>query len=135
LDQTEVRLLIPRAYVGDESYAEVNSAWLPAYYSRFRTELSRLGIMRGTERFDCNRFAEMNTGMAQIMFFREVFHSGIAAQALAVGPFWYWPEGSQSIHAIVQIVTERGVIFLDPQTGVILELTPAEIASAFLQVI
>jgi hypothetical protein len=131
----EVRQLVPRAYVGDVAYAEVNSAWLPVYYTRFRTELSRLGIIHGGERFECNRSAELYTGVAQVLFFQEAFHSDTEARALAVGPFWHRPDGGTTTHAIVQVLTERGLIFIDSQNGAQLELSAQEIASAFLQVL
>ncbi len=135
LGRADVCQLVPRAIMGDEAYAEVNSQWLPGFYTRFRTELSRLGVVNWDRRFDCNRFAELYTGVAQIAFFREAFHSSIKAQALAVGPLWYRRDNDLGAHAIVQVLTERGIIYIDPQTGAQIQLTPQELASAYLQVI
>lgn len=134
LDKAEVRQLVPRVYVGDERYAEVNSRWLMGFYPHFRAELFRLGVVRWDTRFDCNRLAELYTGVAQVAYFNEAFHSGSSAQALAVGPFWYLKADGRG-HAIVQALTELGPIFIDPQTGKRIELTAKERASAFLQVI
>lgn len=135
LGKADVRRLVPRVILGDESYAEVNSQWLPKFYPHFRAELFRLGIVRWDGNFDCNRFADLYTGVAQIVYFREAFHSSMGAQALALGPFWYRRDDGRGTHAIVQVLTEQGLIFIDPQTGIQIELTPTERASAFLQLI
>ena len=113
-------------YFGDEVYAEVNSQWLQQYYQEFRSELHRLGVLQWDERFDCNRFAELYVGLAQARFFRETFHSRSAARALAIGPFWYVRDNGRGSHAVVQALTERGRVFIDPQTGEEVQLTTSE---------
>lgn len=134
LSKAEVCQLAPRVYVGDNVYAEVNSAGLARVYDEFHNELFRLGVTKWNQRFDCNRFAELFTGVAQTMFFRESFHQRTPAQALALGPFWYVRGDGRGAHAIIQVLTERGIIYLEPQTGEHVTLTPAERTSAFLQV-
>ncbi len=119
--------------MGDRAYAEVNSAWLHEWYDTFRAELFRLGIVKWDGRFDCNRFADVYAGMAQAWFFRETFHSNIQAQALALGPFWYQRADGSGGHAVIQALTERGRVFIDPQTGGEVELSVHERMSAFLQ--
>lgn len=135
LTKMEIKQLLPHAFVGDEVYAEVNSAWLASYYDVFRAELFRLGITKWDARFDCNRFAELYSGIAQAVYLRATFHSNHVGGALAIGPYWYRRANGQGMHAIVQILTERGVVYVDPQTGGWVQLTPAEKASAYLQVI
>jgi|GEM_PF-2073154 hypothetical protein len=120
-------------YFGDQAYAEVNSAWLPEFHEEFRRELHRLGIVRWNERFDCNRFVELFIALAQARFYRESFHSDTPARALAMGPYWYVRDGGQSAHAVVQVLTERGRIFVDPQSGEEVQLTRAETALAYFQ--
>lgn len=130
----EVREIIPTMFFGDDSYAEVNSAWLKHWYGDYRAELRRLGVVQWDVRFDCNRFVEFYSGLAQAYFYRSTFNSATAARALALGPIWYVRDGGNRRHALVQALTERGRVFIDPQTGDEVELTPTEKASAYLQV-
>ena len=120
-------------YFGDEAYAEVNSAWLARFYDDFRSELFRLGVVGWNERFDCNRFTEFYIGLAQARFYRESFHSATKARALAIGPYWYLRENGHGSHAVIQVLTERGRIFIDPQTGDEVSLTPRETSLAYFQ--
>ncbi|MCR6655395.1 MAG: hypothetical protein NVV63_06135 [Opitutus sp.] len=133
LSREAVRENVPGVIMGDRAYAEVNSAWLREWYGTFRSELFRLGIVKWDDRFDCNRFADVYAGMAQAWFFRETFHSNIQAQALALGPFWYQRADGSGGHAVIQVLTERGRVFIDPQTGREVELSVHERMSAFLQ--
>lgn len=130
----EVRREIPTMYFGDDAYAEVNSEWLRMWYGEYRAQLARLGVIDWDTRFDCNRFVEFYASLAQAYFYREAFHSRTTARALALGPIWYVRENGRSRHALVQALTERGRIFIDPQTGREVELTPTERSSAYLQV-
>lgn len=129
----DLKNLGPRVILGDEAYAEVNSAWLKEWHGAFRTQIFHLGVVRWNQRYDCNRFAEIYTGLAQIAYFRVTFHRKTPAKALAIGPYWYVTRQGRS-HAIVQAITERGRIFIDPQSGHEVELTGSEQQSAFLQV-
>lgn len=131
--RVEMQVRTSSRYFGDEAYAEVNSAWLKPFYARFRSELSRLGIVKWDERFDCNRFVELYTGLAQADFYRCNFHSDTKARALALGPYWYVRANGKGSHAVVQILTERGRIFVDPQTGAEVNLTPQETRVAYFQ--
>jgi hypothetical protein len=124
--KAEMHQLTTTHYFGDEVYAEVNSQWLRQYYQEFRSELHRLGVMEWDERFDCNRFTELYVGLAQARFFRETFHSRTPARALAIGPFWYVRDNGRGSHAVVQALTERGRIFIDPQSGEEVQLTTSE---------
>ncbi len=133
LSKVEIRQLAPKVVLGDESYAEVNSVWLKEWHKKFRSELLRMGISRWNKQFDCNRFADAYTGLAQIEFYRETYHNSTKAQALAIGPYWYVTRNGKS-HAIVQAFTERGRVFIEPQSGMEITLTTKEQGSSFLQV-
>jgi hypothetical protein len=133
LTGAEVRAVIPRAIIGDDQYAEVNSAWLPEWYRMFRSQLFKLGITQWDERFDCNRIADFYSNLAQAYFSLEMFHSSTPAKALALGPFWYVRADGKGSHAVIQALTERGRVFIDPQTGKELELQPIERQSAYVQ--
>jgi hypothetical protein len=133
LTNVEMQLRTGTRYFGDEMYAEVNSVWLADFYDDFRRELHRLGVVHWDERFDCNRFAEFFVALAQARFFDATFHSRTRARALAMGPYWYVREDGEGPHAVVQVVTERGRFFIDPQTGREIQLTPAETTLAYFQ--
>lgn len=125
---------MPGAIVGENAYAEVNSAWLPEWYRLFRAKLFQLGIVKWDERFDCNRFADFYSNLAQAFFSLEMFHSSTNAQALALGPIWYERADGRGRHAVIQALTERGRVFIDPQTGKEMELAPGEQKSAYVQI-
>lgn len=127
----EVSAALGFAYTGDTGYAQVRSAQLPAIYDNFRSEIFRQGVTKWDERFDCNHFAAYYVALAQTRFYIDNFHAETHAQSLAVGVFWYRPARGGA-HAIVCAITERGAVFIEPQTGREITLTPAERASAFL---
>lgn len=126
------------AYVGDTAFAQLNSAALPQLYADFRSEIFRQGVTQWDERFDCNHFATYFAALAQTKFYLANFHSQTPARSLAVGTFWYIPQGAPALspsngHAIVVALTERGTVFLEPQTGAEITLTKAERDSAWLR--
>jgi hypothetical protein len=133
LSSAEVQAVVPGAIVGDERYAEVNSAWLPEWYRLFRAQLFKIGIVQWDERFDCNRIADFYSNLAQAFFSLEMFHSRTPAKALALGPCWYVRADGKGAHAVIQALTERGRVFIDPQTGRELDLAPVERQSAYVQ--
>jgi len=130
IPRSAVSVVVPSAITGDRSYAVVDSAWLKSYYTTFRAELFRLGVTKWDGRFDCNHFASFYTSLAQTKFYADNFQSWTSAQSLAVGTFWY--VSARGPHAIVVAITERGVVFIEPQTGQEITLTPGERQSAFL---
>ncbi|MDB6115934.1 MAG: hypothetical protein JWQ62_2879, partial [Lacunisphaera sp.] len=134
LTSVELRTEIPTAIIGDRCYAEVNSAWLPQWYRTFRAKLFKIGLARWDDRFDCNRIADFYSNLAQAYFALEMFYSKTPAQALAMGPFWYVRGDGKGCHAIVQVLTERGRVFIDPHTGEEMKLSPAERQSGYVQI-
>ncbi len=129
----QLRAVVPGAIIGEGNYAEVNSAWLPEWYRLFRSQLFKIGIVRWDARFDCNRFADFYSNLAQAFFSLEMFHSETPAQALALGPIWYVRADGKGRHAVIQALTERGRLFIDPQTGLEMNLQPGERQSAYVQ--
>lgn len=134
LSSAQLRAVVPGAIVGENNYAEVNSAWLPGWYRLFRAKLFQIGIVKWDERFDCNRIAEFYSNLAQAFFSVGMFHSESPAQALALGPIWYERADGKGRHAIIQALTERGRVFIDPQTGLEMDLAPGERQSAYVQI-
>jgi hypothetical protein len=135
LDRMQVIRNVPLARMGTMTYAEVNSEWLTKFYQDYRSELNRLGIVKWNERFDCRRFAGLYAELAQSKFFVESFQSENAAQSLAVGQVWYNLENGKGAHAIIVALTERGRIFIEPQTGKEVTLTQKEVGSIFFSLI
>jgi hypothetical protein len=129
----ELRALAPGAILGEDNYAEVNSAWLARWYPTFRAKLFKIGLTHWDRRFDCNRFADFYANLAQAWFALEMFHSDTPAEALALGPVWYRRDDNRGSHAIIQALTERGRVFIDPQTGEEVQLSLNERRSCFVQ--
>ena len=124
----------------DTEYGEINSSWLKPFYGRWKADLFSKGIVKWDGRFDCNRFASHYQAAAQIEYFIDNFHSYTPGKAAAIAEVWYFPGGYRvatpstgppPAHAIVAAYTERGPIFIEPQTGRELALTPAEKASIY----
>ena len=135
LTEREIVAALPRARTGDVQYAQVNSAWLHKFYSKFRSDLARLGVVKWDERYDCRRFAGMYTEIAQSEFFLQNFHSSSPAHTLALGPIWYLRDDGRGGHAVIVAFTERGRVYIDPQNGEEIRLSAREQASIYLAVI
>lgn len=120
------------SYYSDDTYAEVSSAWLKSFYDDYRKVLFNQGVTKWEPTFDCDNFATFYVALANVRFFSASFQSFSPAQSLALGEFWYSPSGGANAHAIVTVLTERGQIFIEPQSGQELQLTPEERASCLL---
>ncbi len=119
-------------FVGDGPYAVVKADALPAYYDEFRAQLFKEGVTKWDARFDCNHFAAYYIAKAQTGYYLANFHSSTPAQTLALAEVWYRPGGGSKGHAIVAAQTDRGLLFIEPQTGGNLTLSAVERASVFL---
>lgn len=126
---------MPVANVGGKAYAEVSSTWLHEFYDKYRSELSRMGIVKWDDRFDCRRFAGMFAELAQAEFFVKAFHVQTSANTLALGQVWYRPDTTITGHAVIVAFTERGRVFLDPQSGKEIKLSPQEEGSIYMALI
>jgi hypothetical protein len=115
----------------DTTYARPTNDWLfNEFWPWFRKERRAVGVGQWTRRNDCDNFARAYCVFAQDA---HAAHSdGAGAEAVAVGEFCY--VGSSHVtrpHAIVCAFTEDGLIFIEPQTGQRLALTPQEILTCF----
>lgn len=133
LKPADMLQVVPGALLGDRYYAEVNSASLPKLYNDFRETLSDHGIVKSDDRYTCKHFAALFAEMAQAWYYKESTRSGTQARALAIGSIWYLRDDGQVPHAIVQVLTERGRVYLEPQTGQEVALSPKEEASAYFR--
>lgn len=115
LSAAAVNFILP-GWTGDSSYAVVGHDSLADYQRTFNRVLSRQGFVRGNERFDCNRYVSLWVALAHASYARETWHTEGAAQALALAEVWHHREKGPG-HAIVAAVTDRGLVFYDPQLG------------------
>lgn len=132
LSTTDIVLLAPGATIGDKSYAQVNSAALPAFYKAFRNDLHRKGVVRWDERFSCKHFAGLFVEMAQVQYFNEAWKTDGPA-ALAIGAVWYVRDNGRGPHALVCALTERGRLYIEPQSGECVTLSEAEERSVYFR--
>lgn len=132
LSASEVVRLAPGATIGDRSYAQVNSAALPAFYKAFRADLCRKDVVQWDERFSCKHFAGLFVEMAQVRYYREAWKTDGPA-ALAIGAVWYVRDNGRGPHALVCALTERGRIYVEPQSGECVKLSEAEEHSVYFR--
>jgi hypothetical protein len=130
LTQAQLRALLPdRAMVFfyDTSYACPTQAWLTEkFYPWFKAQRWGGNWDKWQRKNDCDNFAR-----AYCVFAQDAHAStpGNDAEALAVGEFCYFSPGGA--HAIICAVTDKGTIYIEPQNGQILNLTPQEIQTCF----
>jgi len=134
LSNNEVILAVNGALTGKASYAEVNSEWLAWAYADFRRELSagQFGVTRWDNKSQCTLFASAFEVYCQKRYFAQSFHSGTKADGIAVGVRWY-KETPTMGHAVNIIITERGIIDFEPQSGRVLALGDDKIVSSFMK--
>lgn len=117
-------------YRGDDRYAEVRADALPAMFDVFSDTISRLGLVKWDARFDCNHFADLYVSAAQVRYAATAWHSETSANTLALAVVWYQPASGGRAHAIVELRTDRGTLYVDPlRGGGTIDLSPREIAS------
>lgn len=116
---------MPKGWHGDDSYQPVDTKWLEARHRSWRAELFRKGVTKWDERFDCNRFVASFKADINVGYFIATFHTADVGQSAAVGEVWYTRDlGGR--HAVLQVLTEQGWRYFDPQTGHWTSLSAAE---------
>ena len=118
-------LAVQPGTIGSPSYAEVLSSALPGFEADLQSELSLLGVVGWQARADCKEFARMYCAVAQARYANAAFYSFDLPPSLAIAEVWYHRDDGKG-HAIVLAVTEQGPVFIEPQTGAVIELSPAE---------
>lgn len=116
----------------DTAYAVVRVDALPLLNDTFRSvlfDVSRLS--KWDARYDCNHFAALYIAVAQAKFAAAAWHSNTPAQTLALAEVWYRPDRSTTGHAIVAAVTDRGLVYIEPQTGHTIVLSNTEDLSRY----
>jgi len=131
LTKNELRAMVPAiVHVGDDNYEVVNSQYLSNLQKEFQADLNRKGIRAYEGRFDCNKFTSSFVSTAQVAFVVKNWHRK-TANALALGEIWFRVD-QQNSHAVIVAVTERGLVFWDPQKACEVKLTPEQIRGAML---
>jgi hypothetical protein len=113
-------------------YAQPTLPWLTGpFRDYFRQQLFDLRLDRWRVRWECRDFARAFAHYAQLA--HALTPGGDAASdCLAVGELWYHPRNDAAVgHAINAAVVADALIFLEPQTGQCVNLTSAELSSAY----
>ncbi len=125
--KSKLPLLAP-AYFADASYAKPTLAWLQGpFWTWFIAQRQAYGLNTWTRKNDCDNFARAYAQAAQDC--HSVSQDPTNQEGLAVGEFWY--HGPNGPHAIIIAVTDKGIVYLEPQNNHQLILTPSEISSCF----
>lgn len=120
----------PHIILPDESYATPTLHWLQGlFWEWFRAARWSHNLDRWTRKNDCDNFARAYAQAAQDC---HAGSHGSDAEALAVGEYFYQKAGAGG-HAIVAafVGDPAELVFIEPQSNQLLDLTPAERASAF----
>lgn len=129
----EIRSQFPSwttAIISDETYGKPKTAWLrDKFWPWFQQMRWNLGLDKWTRRNDCDNFAR---AYAQACADCHALTVGNQDEGLAVGEFCYIGTSHvQGAHAIIVAFTDEGKIYIEPQTGQRLALTPSEELSCF----
>jgi len=116
---------------GDDRYALVKTTDLPDLYDAFASTLSDLGLVKWDASFDCNHFASLYISVNQARYAVQRWHSSAPPDSLALAEVWYRPTPNSG-HAIVAALTPEGLVYIEPQTGQRVTLTPEQEKSIFL---
>lgn len=138
IPSSEIRnMLAPLGWQGNygsQTYAKVDEAWLAGFYDRYRSHMfSAYSVVRWDAKADCDFWAQQYAAHAKAEFFNASFHEDTKAEQVAVGEFWYAPNPATPHlgHAINVLVTNRGVVFIEPQTGKRVNITREQIAGGY----
>lgn len=115
--------------LADTEYAEPELAWLQSeFWDWFKARRWKLGLDRWTRRNDCDNFARSYAQDCADCW--AVTPGPPDCEGCAVGEFFYVSRNGP--HAIVIACTaDRGRVYIEPQTGGTLTLTPQEEQSCF----
>jgi hypothetical protein len=122
-------------FTGDKDYAVVNYDWLFEFYEVWRDEIFAQNVIKWDDKFDCNKFATSYIARAQIEYFKITWGNN-KPQALALAEIWFTEKETKTAkynHAIVAALTNKGLVFFEPQTGKQIILTEKQQASIYLK--
>jgi len=131
-NQQQITVLFMSTYriapvLADESYRQVKKAAIKSHWNKYKQELFNKGVANWDNSFDCNRFTLYFQAFSQIEYFKT---SNGSNSSVAIGEVFYLKDGISG-HAINCALTDSGLIFIEPQTGQVLNLTKKELDSIF----
>lgn len=127
LSIAEVRQMIrTQTFVGDDAYAVLESGSLHELQHLFETELAKEGV---STRHDSEAMTDAFVATAQMAFVVRNWSSRTEAKAVAVGEVWLQSPDKHR-RAVVVAITERGVLYWDPENAC--ELKVASLARSTL---
>jgi hypothetical protein len=116
--------------LADASYGKPTVRWLrEQFWPWYQRKRFDLGLTKWDRRNDCDNHAR---SYAQYASDCHALTGGNNDEGLAVGEFFYI--GTSHVngpHAIVAAFTDEGKVYLEPQTGQRIALTPTEEMSCF----
>lgn len=125
----ELRAFLPGAFLGADSYAIPTIQWITGpFWEFYHARLWAGGLDQWQQRWQCNEFARSYASAAQECHARTAH--ALADESVAVGEMWYRRDAGGA-HAICPIISDQGLVFVDPQNGLLCTLSPAELSSRF----
>lgn len=113
-------------FITDADYARPTTNFLTGkFYNFYKNWLSEHNIDTWQAKWDCDNFSSTYYTFTQICH----ANAGRNEQGISVGEFFYKIGGNGTGHAINIAVTEKGVIFIEPQTGKEVGLSEEEMLS------
>jgi hypothetical protein len=110
----------------DSNYALPTTAWLLGpFWSWYQGRRFELGLHKWTRANDCDNSARAYCQAAADCHASTMGSSDKAPEGVAVGEYFYTKDSGGG-HAIVVAVTEKGIIYIEPQTGVEINLSDME---------
>lgn len=119
-------------YFGASTYAVPTLAWLQGpCWQGFRARLWGENLDRWQVRWQCRDFARAYATFALECWATTQTVSG--DDGLAVGEMWFTPDAAQPLdgHAICPVITDQGLQYIEPQTGALWPITPAQFSSRY----
>lgn len=136
-----------------ETYVEVAAGWVPGFVTRFDEELARRGLSEWSISFDCAFRASLFRDLAEAEYARAQASSQsspLSAYSLAMVEVsylrdtdladarvrgWDGKDGTPHCplgHVVIVILTERGLLTVDPTMGTLTTLSDSELDSVYL---
>jgi len=129
----EIRAFFPAwspPFCFDATYAVPTADWiLNQFFPVWKAEREAKGLWLYKRKNDCDNFARAYAVAAQDAW--ALTPTALESEGVAVGEFCYIRADGRGAHCIVAAICEEGLVFIEPQTGQRLALTPSEISTCF----
>lgn len=121
-------------HFGGLEYAVPTVNWLQTkFWDYFSKRLWDSNVSKWKVRWECRDFARAYACMAQECWANTVGVDS-PADALAVGEIWFrqYPnELTKPGHAVCPAITDRGLVFIEPQNNTLCEMSSEQLASRY----